>query len=357
MVQRYDAPMTRSARRRWAAEIDSEIDGLALSATGPIFVHVYDPPAGGRWDEDMIPGKLLAFERSSGERLWAAPCEVGYGRGFGAGLDPDGNLLVIGPTQGGHRAVRVSAETGELLEGVDVPEFDEAIVDEKHMLIVSLTSLMRLDSAGLDAKWALQAKDDRFHSSATDGKTLFVAVSTKRNRSQGLRAYTVARGGKAGDILAQGQATVLGLAADEGMLVVLVEDLASALPEDLSREYQLQQLMADDGDNFGESSSGGSAGVVAFAWDAGEKRAEAKWFLGLSAAGLEHDPADASIRVDSGKLYVARGAILSIYDLLSGRELGELAVPGLDEFVAWSVADGALLVAEETRLSVYDVPD
>ncbi|MHC4376786.1 MAG: outer membrane protein assembly factor BamB family protein [Planctomycetota bacterium] len=353
--------MTRSARRRWAAEIDSEIDGLALTTSGPIFAHVYDPPAGGKWAEDVIPSKLLAFDRASGERLWAAPCEVGYGRGFGAGLGPDGNLLVVGPTQAGHRAVQVSAETGEQLGGVDVPEFDEALVDGKSVLIVALTSLTRLDSASLEAKWGLQAKDDRFHSSATDGKTLFVAVSTKRNRSQGLRAYTVARGGKAGDILAQGQSTILGLGAEDGLVTVLVEDLASALPEDLSRDYQLAKLMAEDGDDFGGGSlgggEGGSAGVVAFAWDATEKRAEAKWFLDLSSTGLEDDPGEASIRVDSGKLYVARGAMISVYDLLSGRPLGEAAVPGLDDFVAWDVADGALLVAEETRLSVYELPD
>jgi len=243
---------------------------------------------------------------------------------------------------------------------VDLPEFDEALVDGKHVLIVALTSLTRLDSASLEAKWALQAKDDRFHSSATDGKTLFIAVSTKRNRSQGLRAYTVARGGKAGDILAQGQSTILGLGAEDGMVTVLVEDLASALPEDLSRDYQLAKLMAEDSDDFGGGSlggEGGSAGVVAFAWDAGEKRSEAKWFLDLSASGLEDDPGEASIRVDSGKLYVARGAMISVYDLLSGRPLGEAAVPGLDDFVAWDVADGALLVAEETRLSVYELPD
>jgi hypothetical protein len=350
--------MTRSARRRWAAEIDLQIDGLALTPRGPIFAHVYDPPAGGKWAEDVIPSKLLAFDRTSGERLWAAPCEVGYGRGFGAGLGPDGDLIVVGPTQAGHRAVQVSASTGEQLGGVDVPEFDEAMVEGGSVLIVALTSLTRLDAASFEAKWALQAKDDRFHSSATDGQTLFVAVSTKRNRSQGLRAYTVARGGKSGDILAQGQATILGLGAEDGLVTVLVEDLASALPEDLSRDYQLAKLMSEDADGFGGESAGGhSAGVVAFAWDAAEKRAEAKWFLDLAGPGSELEPGDASIRVDSGKLYVAQGAILSVYDLVSGRPLGEVAVPGLDDFVAWDVSDGALLVAEETRLSVYEIPD
>ena len=49
--------------------------------------------------------------------------------------------------------------------------------------------------------------------------------------------------------------------------------------------------------------------------------------------------------------------LLEVRDQLTGRLLGDLVVPGLDEFVAWSVADGAFLVAEETRATVFEVPD
>jgi hypothetical protein len=36
--------------------------------------------------------------------------------------------------------------------------------------------------------------------------------------------------------------------------------------------------------------------------------------------------------------------------------LGDWAVPGLDESVAWQVSQGAGLVAEESRVSVYELP-
>jgi hypothetical protein len=61
-----------------------EVDGIAVASSGPVLVHVYDPPAGERWIDAAIPGKLGALDRNSGEVLWLSPCEVGYGRGFGA---------------------------------------------------------------------------------------------------------------------------------------------------------------------------------------------------------------------------------------------------------------------------------
>ena len=76
----------------------------------------------------MIPGKLGAFDRATGERLWIAPCEVGYGRGFGAGIGQQGQVLVLGPSQGGHRMVRMAAADGELLEAADIEPFDDAVV-------------------------------------------------------------------------------------------------------------------------------------------------------------------------------------------------------------------------------------
>jgi hypothetical protein len=36
--------------------------------------------------------------------------------------------------------------------------------------------------------------------------------------------------------------------------------------------------------------------------------------------------------------------------------LGELTLPGLDERVAWKVSQGAGLLAEETRASVFELP-
>ena len=68
------------------------------------------------------------------------------------------------------------------------------------------------------------------------------------------------------------------------------------------------------------------------------------------------DLPDVSISLDSGKLYATRGAMLEIWDGLSGRVLGELTIPGLDERIAWKVSEGAALLAEETRASVFELP-
>ena len=65
---------------------------------------------------------------------------------------------------------------------------------------------------------------------------------------------------------------------------------------------------------------------------------------------------EASISADSGKLYLVSGAMLEARDLLSGRTLGEWTVPGLDERVCWSVGSGAGLLAEENRLTIYELP-
>ena len=68
------------------------------------------------------------------------------------------------------------------------------------------------------------------------------------------------------------------------------------------------------------------------------------------------DLPDVSITGDSGKLYVERRALLAAVDAVTGRPLGDWTVPGLDEKVAWPVVDGAGLLAEETRVSVFELP-
>ena len=45
-----------------------------------------------------------------------------------------------------------------------------------------------------------------------------------------------------------------------------------------------------------------------------------------------------------------------VRDALTGRPLGEWAVPGLDERVGWQVSQGALLLAEEERVSIFELP-
>jgi len=62
------------------------------------------------------------------------------------------------------------------------------------------------------------------------------------------------------------------------------------------------------------------------------------------------------ITTDSDKLYIVRGALIEVRDLLTGRPLGDWAVPGLDQRVSFEVCDGAGLLAEETRVSVFELP-
>jgi len=79
------------------------------------------------------------------------------------------------------------------------------------------------------------------------------------------------------------------------------------------------------------------------------------WYEILSTAPVESVP-EVSITSDSGKLYVVQGAMLEARDILTGRALGQWAIPGLDEQVAWQVCCGAGLLAEEKRVSVFELP-
>ena len=79
------------------------------------------------------------------------------------------------------------------------------------------------------------------------------------------------------------------------------------------------------------------------------------WFRVLDTRKVDELP-EVSLQGDSGKLYLERGAFLEVVDAWTGRELGEWTVPGLDEKIAWQVMDGAGLLAEETRVSVFELP-
>ena len=68
------------------------------------------------------------------------------------------------------------------------------------------------------------------------------------------------------------------------------------------------------------------------------------------------DIPEVAVAADSGKLYVVKGALLEVRDGLTGRSLGDWVVPGLDERVSWRVSQGAALLAEERRVSVFELP-
>ncbi len=347
--------MTRSARRRWTRELDSEVDGILFGSQGPVILHGYDPPAGGKWVDDVIPGKIGSFDRQTGERAWLSPCEVGYGRGFGAGFGTRADVLVLGPGQGGHRVARMSLESGELIEVEPVPEFDLALVADDLCLCICPTQIVAIHSQTLQTVWVHRGKGMRFHRAARDGELLYVAFSKKGSRDQGLLALQIDSGDKLREILPNTQPSIEGLEASDGQVVLLAGDMLATLSEDQQRDLQLKKLLAEDADDFSaEVTSSGAHmhGLVTINMTR-PRDPRVAWFQEL--AGIE--AGEASLSMDSGKVYVARGTTLQVLDALSGRELGQVVVPGLDEYVAWQVREGAFLLAEENRVSIYEIPD
>jgi hypothetical protein len=337
--------MTRSARRRWARELDHEVDGIALGPTGPVLVHGYEPPAGGRWVDSAIPGKLSALDRASGELLWTSPCEVGYGRGFGAGFGRDGEALLVGPSAGGHRIVRVSLANGELLSVDDVPTFDQALVEADLCLLCAPRSICAVDSRSLKMRWRYAREGERYHLVARSGANAFVVFS--KDRRQGLLRLAASSGAFDALVLEPAQRAIHDLTVDGESLALLVDDLQDAL----GREQALEALLAAE-EQQPEANSG--LGLITLGTDA-EAGGRARWFQALGSQDAEDIP-EVAVAADSGKLYVVRGALLEVRDGLTGRSLGDWVVPGLDERVAWRVSQGAALLAEERRVSVFELP-
>lgn len=353
--------MTRSARRRWSREIESLVDGVAMGASGPLAIHAYDFPAGGKWADDVIPGKVGSYDRQTGEPVWFSPCEVGYGRGFGAGFAPSGDLVVLGPTQSGHAMVRMSGGTGELVGVEHVPEFDEALVDPDLSLCVCPGQLLALDTSEMTRAWRFTTSGWRFHTAVRAGSLYLAAFSKKGSRDQGLVAIDAKKGRAVKTLFEPRPGTFYGIATGEDRFVLPVDSLEASLPLEMARELALARLTETQDDDLAglDGGSGGGlgdgddgpsgAGLVCYTTADAERPA---WFRELS--GGEEEPV---LRIDSGKLYAARGTHLTVFDLLTGRELGEAVVPGLDEAIAWDVRSGAFLVAEENRISVFELPD
>ena len=148
---------------------------LLASATAhaaPALVSQSDPHPGIHrevWVDSAIPGKLSALDRASGDVLWTSPCEVGYGRGFGAGFGRDGEALLVGPSAGGHRIVRVSLATGELLDVDDVPTFDQALVEADLCLLCAPRTICAVDARSLKMRWRYAREGERYHLVARSG--------------------------------------------------------------------------------------------------------------------------------------------------------------------------------------------
>jgi len=321
--------MTRTARRRWSREFSGEIDGIFAGKSGPVFLHGYDPPVGGKWIDSVIPGKLGAFDRSSGETLWMCPCEVGYGRGFGAGLGSEDDVVVLGPgIKGKHRIARMSIGTGELLGASEIEPFDIALVGGDMSVTVTPARVAGIMTAAMIEVWSYKRDGERYHLIGRDGSHVHVAYTDTNEKRQGVLSLDVESGEERVLLIAPDYHVIHEILAGDGLLLLL-----SGRPGVRRGQQELT--------------------LEAFSTRTGEAVPLWKERVAMNSAD---DLPDISVSLDSGKLYVASGALLEVRDGLSGRALGEVALPGLDERIAWQVSQGAGILAEETRASIFEIP-
>ena len=340
--------MTGTARRRWTRELENVVDGIAFGPSGPVLLHGYDPPAGGMWIDDVIPGKLGALDRTSGETLWNSPCEVGYGRGFGAGIGDEDDIVVLGPSTQGHRAVRMSLSDGKLLAVVDIELFDEALVFGDLCFCVTPGRIFALISNALAEVWTYSGEGERYHHAARVGERVFVVYTSGATGKQGVLCLDAQSGEFRGEVLKPTLPVVHGVSVNADGLVLLSSDLQEALPREVVSQFLIDLSLRSE-DAVRDTLSLLALPLSAVPGDA------PLWYEIVSTEPLDDLP-EVSITADSGKLYMMKGALLEVRDTLTGRMLGDWAVPGLDENVAWQVANGAGLLAEETRVSVFELP-
>ena len=324
--------MTRTAKRRWSREFQGEIDGIALGDTGPVILHGYDEPAGGKWIDNVIPGKLGAYDRASGQELWVSPCEVGYGRGFGCGLGEENDVVILGPSNRTHRIARMSLSSGELLGASEIGAFDQALVYGDMCLTVTPQRVTGILTSAMLEVWKYQRDGERYHLVARIGEHAYVVYTDTARKRQGVLRLDL-ESGEANDFFLDPEYPVIhDLVTGGDIAVALVGNRVPSRP-------------------------GQSVGPEEMRLEAFRVAESGAYPLWSEVLGDENDELpDVSICFDSGKLYIARDATLEVRDGLSGRALGELALPGLDERVAWKVSQGAGLLAEETRASVFELP-
>jgi hypothetical protein len=340
--------MTRTAKRRFSRELPSTVDGIAFGPSGPILVHEYDAPAGGMWLDDVIPGKLAALDRGTGEIAWSSPCEVGYGRGFGAGLGRGGDAIVLGPSSKGHVVARMSLENGELLGAGPIEAFDEALVFGDLCFCVTPRRIFAIEPRVMSEAWEYSRPGERYHHAARSGGKLFVVYTHGATKKIGLLRLDAESGEFEAEVLAPRQPVVHGIAANADGVVLLTRDLSAALPVEVAPQFMIELSRRSDG------ALSDTLSLLALPTNATVGDAPL-WYEIVSTQPADEVP-EVSITADAGKLYLVKGALLEVRDTLTGRMLGDWAVPGLDESVAFQVSNGAGLLAEETRVSVFEFP-
>jgi hypothetical protein len=276
---------------------------------------------------------------------------VGYGRGFGAGFGPRGEIVVLGPSLQGHRVVRMARDNGRLLGAQGIEAFDEALVQPDLCFCVNAGRVFAVGTGDLVERWEYTRSTERYHELARAGELLLVIYTEVRSGLQGVLALDASSGERRETILPACLPVIHAIAADGSEGAILTERLEHALPEELAVE--LTARLAGRENDLGDVEAD-TLSLLGLSARATEGTAPA-WFEILSTEPADAVP-EASITADSGKLYVVRGALLEVRDLLSGRLLGEWTVPGLDEQIAFRVCDGAGLLAEEHRVSVFELP-
>jgi hypothetical protein len=324
--------MTRTARRRWSREFPGEIDGIALGDAGPVILHGYDRPAGGKWIDSVIPGKLAAHDRGTGDVLWVSPCEVGYGRGFGCGFGEEDDVVILGPSIKSHRIARMSLSTGELIGASEIGAFDQALVFGDVCLTVTPARVTGILTPAMIEVWSHARDGERYHLLGRSGAHAYVVFTDTARKRQGVLRLDVESGEYVDTFLDPEFPVIHDVVCVDDLLVVLSGNRTPPRP----------------------GQPGGPEELRLEVFRTGESGPYSLWREVL--ADESDDLPDVSLSLDSGKLYLARGAMLEVRDGVSGRMLGELTLPGLDERVAFKVAQGAGLLAEETRASVFELP-
>jgi hypothetical protein len=203
-----------------------------------------------------------------------------------------------------------------------------------------------IETHSLRELWSYSREGERYHHIARSGSGVYVVSSHESTKKQGVMALDVASGEFTGVVLSPNQPRIHDLAVDGGGLVLLCSDLAAALPRESLIEYLTRQSDVVDA----------SGSLALLALRPGSLEGDAPlWYESLDLPDSDEIP-EVSITSDDGKLYVVRGALLEVRDALSGRRLDEWAVPGLDQRVGWRVSQGAGLLAEETRVSIFELP-
>jgi outer membrane protein assembly factor BamB len=245
----------------------------------------------------------------------------------------------------------MSLENGELLEGSDIPSFDESTVARDVCHCASAQRVFALDSLTLNETWEYAREGERYHGLARSGDRVYVSVtqvSAGADDPQGVLVLDASTGEYVGHLLRPCLPTIHGLCATGGLVIVFTEQIEGVIGSDRMGEYALALGSHPGGGNRDTLS------MLALA-EGGSSDSPPAWFRILETTPVGDIP-EVSVSSDNGKLYVERGAMLEALDALSGRPLGDWTVPGLDMKIGWTVAAGAGLLAEETRVSLFELP-